>query len=155
MSVLYENFLLVIPSRNKSRVPQDTFVSKALFCVLLSSYWSQNSDVPPRGWRTPHSYPTWFLQGVEEFCDCHCLIHETQRLSPGASLPHCCLQYQNASLPYIGCLGSVLVAVLDRGGTEACCLEPGTPTHHQAFAQSVPSSSEESGGRVWPQNHLV
>ncbi|OWK10347.1 APLF, partial [Cervus elaphus hippelaphus] len=48
--------------KNKSRIPQDTFGSKALFCVLLSSYWSQNSDVPPRGWRTPHRYPTWFLQ---------------------------------------------------------------------------------------------
>ena len=90
-----------------------------------------------------------------EFCDCHCLIHETQRLSPGASLPHCCLQYLNASLPYIGCLGPVLVVFLARGGTEACCVEPGTPTHHQAFAQSFPSSSEESGGRVWLHSHLV
>ena len=35
-------------------VPQDTFGSKALFCVLLSSYWSQNSAVPPRDGRTPH-----------------------------------------------------------------------------------------------------
>lgn len=104
----------------------------------------------------PHTGPDLVPPGCgAEFCDSHCLIHETQRLSPGACLPHCCLQYQNASLPYIGCLGSVLVAVLARGGTEACCLEPGAPTHHEAFAQSFPSSSEESGGRVWPHNHLV
>lgn len=47
MSVLYENFLLVIPSRNKSRIPQDTFGSKALFvCAAVQLLESELRSAP-------------------------------------------------------------------------------------------------------------
>lgn len=93
---------------------------------------------------------------VAELCGCHCLNHETKRLSlEDTSLLCCCLQYQSAFLPCIEHKGAVLVAFLARGDPEACCLESGASTHCHGFSHRCPHHSQNSGGRIWPHNHLA
>lgn len=105
---------------------QDTFASKTLFFVFLSSYWSQNSDVPLEA-GGPHTDSDLVPPGWgAEFCD--------SLLNPWSSVRLLTRSVLSSLLPPVPECISPLYWVPSQSqlllhrGTEACRLEPGAPT---------------------------